>query len=87
VALAAGSGSAMEGAGILAALWLGGLPILVAVGGLATRLAAVRRWRFARPAMATGLLLAGLWSLTGHWLPHLFAVDGAVAADSRCHAP
>ncbi|MEZ4470007.1 MAG: sulfite exporter TauE/SafE family protein [bacterium] len=87
VALAAASGGALAGAGILGALWLGGLPILVAVGGLATRLGALRRWRFTRPALATGLLLAGLWSLTGHWLPQLLGVEGAVAADARCHAP
>lgn len=86
VAVAAAAGNALQGMGVMAALWLGGLPLLLAVGGLADRLRAHTRG-FARPVVAACLLTAGLWSLTGHWLPRLLPTADPLGADAQCHRP
>lgn len=86
VAVAAASGSTLTGAAVLGALWLGGLPLLVAAGGLAERLRAKAR-PFARPAVALGLLLCAGLALTGHWLPQLAPTADPVAPDAQCHVP
>lgn len=86
VAVAAASGSALSGASVLGALWLGGLPLLLAAGGLAERLKAKAR-PFTRPAMAVGLLLCAGLALSGHWLPRLAPTANPVAPDAQCHLP
>lgn len=81
LALAASRGSVLGGAVVMFAFWAGTVPILLAVGGLAGRLTArVRRW--ARPAVATGMFMAGLLALTGFWLPTL--ADPSAPAALHC---
>lgn len=82
VALAASRGSAVDGALVMGAFWIGTVPLLLAIGGLAGRITErLKAW--ARPAIATGLFLAGALSITGHWLPMLDD-PAATAADLKC---
>lgn len=94
VAVAGTTADPLSGAGVMGAFWLGTLPALVAVGGVA-RLAGDRLRRHARPLMALALLLAAGVAVAGK-LPSPEKVarshgaapgvsPEAPAAEPRCH--
>ena len=75
VAVAAGTGGALDGAGVMAIFWLGSVPALVALAASARRVAGPWQQRLPRLGAAM-LVLLGLASLAahlevipvGHWL-------------------
>jgi uncharacterized protein len=87
VVTAGGTGSALDGAGVMAAFWLGTVPILVGVGLGAQRLLGplARRLPLASAAM---VLVLGLLSISGRLHPpgmmHMgrHAMSAPMAADS-----
>jgi uncharacterized protein len=82
VVLAGTTGGAFEGALVMSAFWLGTVPALMAVGGLAKVLGASLRKR-TRHLAAVALLVAGGWAIFGKWQPHL----GDHAPQSSTEAP
>ena len=85
VVLAAGAGSAVQGALLLAAFWCGTLPALLGLGLGVERL--TQRWRAQLPRLSALLLLSlGVYNLATRWPPAL--ASGANAADAStpsCH--
>ncbi len=74
VGTAAGTGSVLAGAVIMAAFWAGTVPILAGIGLVAQR--AIAPLRAKLPALsAAALVLAGLLTITGKF--HLAAAGGA----------
>ncbi|KAB0548894.1 sulfite exporter TauE/SafE family protein [Pseudomonas argentinensis] len=68
---AASQGDALRSAALMFAFGLGTLPVLLATGLAAERLAGLLRWRGVRVAGGLLVMLFGLWTLPGphqHWL-------------------
>ncbi|TPV92898.1 MAG: sulfite exporter TauE/SafE family protein [Myxococcales bacterium FL481] len=85
VLVAAATGSGWDGAAVMCAFWLGGLPTLVLVGGFSRRVAD-KLGPFAPRLTAVALLGLGLLSLTGR----IGAPTAHPAGDESvppCHAP
>lgn len=91
VAVAAGTGSALAGAGVLAIFWVGTVPILASLGFVADRV--VRGLGARLPVLSASLLiLLGLLTLTGRlMLPpsssHHHHMAAGVSADMHAHPP
>lgn len=84
VATAAGTGSAMTGALVMAAFWAGTVPVLAGVGALAQRAAGPLRARL--PVLTAALLVVlGVLTVAGRFHPPHVANPAAHAADSHDH--
>ncbi len=84
VALAGATGGPASGAMVMGAFWAGTVPALLVVGGL-SRVIGSRLRHLAPRITAVGLLLAGVLSLAGKWMPGP-AGDGMPSA-AQCHPP
>ena len=87
VALAAGTGSAQHGAGLLAAFWMGTVPALLGLGAFVGRLAAPLAARLPRLSAAVVLSIC-VFNVVTRW-PVANAGDAsaaAAAAAPSCHA-
>jgi uncharacterized protein len=93
VLAAAGTGSALRGAAVMAAFWLGSVPVLVGLGTVGRSLSRLLGAR--TPLLSAGVVLAlgflNLWShynVPAHALSNLAspaALDSPVAAEPPCH--
>ncbi len=83
VVVAGSTADPLRGGLVMAAFWLGTVPVLVTVGGLAQALGSRLR-RYARPLAATTLLLAGLYALAGKWTPMTTASADAPPGQPHC---
>lgn len=84
VALAGATGAWRSGGLVMGAFWAGTVPALLVVGGL-SRLVGGGLRAHAPKLTALGLLMAGLLSLAGKWMPGPSG-DGIPSA-AECHAP
>jgi uncharacterized protein len=84
VALAAGTGSAEHGAGLLAAFWLGTVPALLGLGAFIARLAAPLGARLPRLSAAVVLSIC-MFNVITRWPGGSAAAASAPAAAPTCH--
>ena len=88
VVTAAGSGSALAGAGTMALFWLGTLPVMIGLGVGVTALAGPLR-RHVPAACAVAMIAVGLLAVAGRFRPveplPRAAGDGAITAPAHEH--
>lgn len=83
---AAATGSSGSGASFMACFGLGTLPALVAASGAGAQLQRLLAQRSARRSAGALMLVFGVWSMAGPWMPHPASMHGQSHSAEAEHA-